>query len=1040
MITVWCGNVYAANIDSWADLALTDSELVFSGDITAVGGQDAAITKSNITQTIDGAGYKLIGVSNSDSYNSFVVQGTATDLTLQNLTVTGFKSRMSFLRSISGKPNLTIKDTVFTDNSSEPYGGSIYFSNEGELKLENVQFNDNTTLASGGALWFSGKTNSRDTKAKLTMVGGQFKGNTAGYQGGAIHIQSSVNASFKDVLFENNHAQYGGAIYAGADNSGIPNNILSFDNVTFKGNCSEISSGGAINTSNRYTIDIKNSFFIENETQRNGMYGGALQISDGSSISIDNTQFIKNHTGTDTDDLSGGGAINLNTGTDMMLSNSVFDGNYSNDGGAINSSNSYNIYNTKFLNNKAIGGSGGAIWNGNGSGATIRNTVLLSSFENNTTTSLGGAMYIAFADTDLVDASFIGNKSEEIGGAIYAGAMNLNVSANHFENNTADAAGGAMFLEGTDADLIDTSFIGNKAGEGGAIYVAATQLNIFADKQDVAFSQNTASNDDGHTYNGGGAIYAEESTVNLNASEGKKIIFDDTVAAYAPSVININKSGLKYTKVTMDPAARSGGLQYNEVEIGNTGEIQFNNYVGDESGNVFDINLYDGKLSIGQNAANNAMIADRDSWMDGNNLTIYQGELNTVNDFVGNVTLNKLNINGPMKMFVDVDLANETMDRLKAETVEGDGQVEVASLNLLSDGTTPVTSVVYADANLRDYVTTSISEVTSKLYKYDVSYHDDGTFTFIRPADNGNDTPASFNPYAYEQSITLQYVSHLQKMINTLIFNDLPLSQLAGDLKQADPDKHIWMKMLAYDDDFHYRDLGTVDSKTAMVMAGVLSDEKEVGESIMQTNFYGGAVMSKNHYADVKNDDKGGFVGAEVRLRHQNWRYGANATGGLLRTHAKNSYGKDKYSSYWGGLSARVGYELALDSKTSLEPSIHVGWTAVMTDDFVSVSGLKSRADTLEIWDTAPNLKLTRMFTPGWLGYVQARYVFTGGNTGMPEFGDVALPDITAKNYAEYGVGTIFEKGIYDLEAAVYRRTGQREGWNGWLGLRVALP
>jgi len=531
----------------------------------------------------------------------------------------------------------------------------------------------------------------------------------------------------------------------------------------------------------------------------------------------------------------------------------------------------------------------------------------------------------------------------------------------------------------------------------------------------------------------------------LNASEGRKIVFDDTVASYGDSVININKGEQKYTNMTMETATRSGELQFSETTMGNSGEIQFNNYVGDASGNIFDINLYGGKLSIGQNAANNATISDRDSWMDGNKLTVYHGELNTVNDFVGNFTLKELNINGPIKLSVDVDLANKAMDRLKADTVTAanGGQVDVAAINLLSDGKKPVTSVLYADENLRNYVTTSLSKVKSEKYIYDVSYKtDNGTFIFKRHALDkyGNETAGSYNPYAYEQSITLQYVSHLQKMINTLIFNDLPASQLAGDLKQADPDKHIWMKMLTYDDDFHYRDLGTVDSKTAMIMAGVLSDEKEVGDLMLQTNFYGGAVMGKNHYADVKNDDKGGFVGAEVRFRRQNWRYGANATGGVLRTHAKNSYGRDKYSSYWGGISARVGYELALDSKTSLEPGIHVGWTAVITDDFVSASGLKSRADTLEIWDTAPNLKLTRMFMPGWLGYAQARYVFTGGNTGMPEFDGEELPDITAKNYAEYGVGTIVEKGAYNFEAAIYRRKGQREGWNGWLGLRVALP
>jgi len=442
--TIWCGNVYAANVSSWADLALTDSELVFAGPIAAASGKGTTITKSDLTQVINGDGNTLTGISDNNYYNDFfVVEGTNTDLTIQNLTVTGFKTPYSFLRALYDSPKLTIKDSIFENNSSVQGGGPIYFKNEGELVLNNVQFNNNTTSKYGGALWFGGKLNSKDTKATLTMVGGQFKENSSLSYGGAVFIDSSTNASFKDVLFEKNHSAYGGAIYAGADNYGIPDNTLNFDHVTFKDNYSENSQGGAVYAGNRYKIDIKNSLFIGNETKGRSDDGGAIKISDGSFMSIDNTQFIKNHT--NMEGYAAGGAINLDTDTEMVLSNSLFDGNYSNEGGAFNVNNLYNVYNTQFLNNYA--------------------SRELSGKDAN-----GGAIYSALA------------------------SKTNTILLSYFENNKADF-GGALFLEGTDTDLIDTSFIGNKGKEGAAIYALEMNLNVFADTKDIVFSQNTASHD-----------------------------------------------------------------------------------------------------------------------------------------------------------------------------------------------------------------------------------------------------------------------------------------------------------------------------------------------------------------------------------------------------------------------------------------------------------------------------------------------------------------------------------------------------------------
>src|SRR5699024_8321384 len=112
-----------------------------------------------------------------------------------------------------------------------------------------------------------------------------------------------------------------------------------------------------------------------------------------------------------------------------------------------------------------------------------------------------------------------------------------------------------------------------------------------------------------------------------------------------------------------------------------------------------------------------------DNLFDGNNMTVNSASnLNMANNAVGTMHLNNLTLKDNLNMSVDVDLANKSMDRLTADSYNlGDNKVNVNQMNMLSDSKNVTTEVLFADENLRNNVTTTVTEVAySPIYKYGV--------------------------------------------------------------------------------------------------------------------------------------------------------------------------------------------------------------------------------------------------------------------------------------------------------------------------------
>lgn len=298
-----------------------------------------------------------------------------------------------------------------------------------------------------------------------------FDVNSARSYGGGLFTKYNSNVSWSaPTKFSGNTAVLGGgAVYTGSECK----TSWSAD-TTFVSNSAD-NDGGAVYARNGFVTSNANYSLFSNNTAD---YGGALVVMDGSTVEwMGETHFTSNVATFD------GGALaskvfharTLTISTSRTISDNdeesqiiiagitVFDGN-----------------------------SCGA----NGGGIAMLGTVSVSfqatdiTFVNNSAAVAGGAVFISGADIGPV---FIGTRlvsnSAQVEGAVYATGSGTTEAADNrgdpeenpttfygctFGDNSADAMGGAVDSASGQDKFVNTTFVRNSAGVGGALRLAGT--------------------------------------------------------------------------------------------------------------------------------------------------------------------------------------------------------------------------------------------------------------------------------------------------------------------------------------------------------------------------------------------------------------------------------------------------------------------------------------------------------------------------------------------------------------------------------------
>jgi predicted outer membrane repeat protein len=413
---------------------------------------------------------------------------------------------------------------------------------------------------------------------------------------------------------------------------------LSVKNLTLADSYYDAEAGGAIWAQDNSTIDIDNVNFTGNVSD-----GAAVHAQQGSFITVNHSNFDRNDGASISDKEYSTGAISLFAFGELKVSNSTFTNNKGFNGGAIHvTSSDLYVENSTFIGNDStpgkdrinyIPGAGGAIYadaasvpndprfygtlpehelQGEAQGGVI--SINNSHFENNKASGQGGALalwgysqdQVIVTNNTIVNNEVIKNKDNMAqGGGVWLMGFGT-MENNNISNNSSEDQGGGLFIWGeVPTSIANTTFSGNQAVRGGAIYsdIWDGQVNIdkvkfdsnaasveggvlFTNKirpvfiQDSQFSNNTAADIADRTFgsNISEVVYGTDGTDNLAGTDQNSYMFglnsDDTLKGLG---------GNDYLDGGINNDMLDGGAG-NDTLVG--GE-QSNTLVGGEGNDVF---------------------------------------------------------------------------------------------------------------------------------------------------------------------------------------------------------------------------------------------------------------------------------------------------------------------------------------------------------------------------------------------------------------------------------------------------------------------
>lgn len=451
---------------------------------------------------------------------------------------------------------MTIRDSVFGENTATTWGGAIF--NSGTLTLgDGVSFTGNSANF-GGAVWNDGKME--------IAAGTKFVGNNSKKAAGALYNSSTGTlGNLIGVVFENNTAAFGGAINNSKTSASIKGGTIDLISESrFIGNSAGSNQGGAIR--NQGTIStIEKSVFDSNVAGN----GGAINNGTWGSLveGIYKTTFI-NNTAIAAGGNHQGGAI-TNAGHIGIIDETVFESNRAGKiGGAIanvtpqnNGSGlaEVNIANSTFTGNVA-GESGGAIYNATGGAVSLAGK---NTFTGNMAGGVGNDIYnlgklTVTGGTTTIDGGITGD-----GALTIADGATLNIGTTTVQQKelTLDGTVGATIIGANNyGKLLAETYKGN--GKVSLNVATTGTYNIFGENANEYTVVDAGAIYDVTKGDNGAITIATKKVEEIAADTGLTNVAANTVAALA----NADNDLANIASLNAQQALRNGDTDYVEIE------------------------------------------------------------------------------------------------------------------------------------------------------------------------------------------------------------------------------------------------------------------------------------------------------------------------------------------------------------------------------------------------------------------------------------------------------------------------------------------
>ena len=907
------------------------------------------------------------------------------------------------------------------------YGGAVWgssvtvtgdFINNHVLAINHSE-SKGSTWAEAGALYGGGNiTGNFIGNYAKSITNSTYASAHAGALAGGGTIKGDFIGNFAEAISENDSAgAYGGAVYITSNTNNITGNFFNNYAKAEGATTNVYAYGGAISTNWLNNSNSMSGLFIGNHVESSyASYGGAVntKISDGATLNIE-ADFINNYA--EADMYAKGGAISIE-GQKLQK--------------PIQNMSKYSIVKQEVVNQD-------------------------------------GSVYKTLYS--VCDAS-----GKQISTAEFEQAVEANKVAGLTDNGTSSYSitkeeyDYILQIYGEDY-IKSVAYMENPKDIFTITITAPEQLDINTVREQHAHLVIKNSNLTGNYTEApdakGGALYSEDATVKILTDNGKTTYISGNYAKIGDT-IDENAIYLDKGELIFD-VQNGSSIVLND----NVNGINYSTYIIGDKDSTFVLNNSI-KNAEQVNLIDTNLVMTKENWLNGNDLYLHSGTVNLINNTVGTMTPEILGISGDTNILVDVDLANETMDKISANDYAAhNGNLIVSGMNLLSDSKGDKTEIFFAEQGLKDNVLNGTGELPDKyqtaytpIYKYKVNYdnRDDGGY-FVFDRFGGGNSSESYNPSVLATPVTTQAGG--QSVVNETVrfafqhmdmFSQMPLSariayinknryaisegvpQYNSELEYLD--KGYWVKPFTSFEKINLNHGPDVDAITYGTLVGFDGKFRELKHGWYNVqSIYGGYTGSQMSYSGVDTSFNGGIAGLTETFYKGNFFTALTATAGGGAGTSSTMYGNEDYTMLMGGIGSKSGYNFEFkDGKYILQPIMFMNYSFVNTFDYTNAAGVRIKSDPLHTFQLNPQMKFIANLQNGWQPYASVGVVWNVLNVSKVRANEVILPKMSVDPYVEYGVGLQRNwKDRFTGFAQAMVRNGGRNGVALTFGFRWAI-
>lgn len=907
------------------------------------------------------------------------------------------------------------------------YGGAVWgssvtvtgdFINNHVLAINHSE-SKGSTWAEAGALYGGGNiTGNFIGNYAKSITNSTYASAHAGALAGGGTIKGDFIGNFAEAISENDSAgAYGGAVYITSNTNNITGNFFNNYAKAEGATTNVYAYGGAISTNWLNNSNSMSGLFIGNHVESSyASYGGAVdtKIRDGATLNIE-ADFINNYA--EADMYAKGGAISIE-GQKLQK--------------PIQNMSKYSIVKQEVVNQD-------------------------------------GSVYKTLYS--VCDAS-----GKQISTAEFEQAVEANKVAGLTDNGTSSYSitkeeyDYILQIYGEDY-IKSVAYMENPKDIFTITITAPEQLDINTVREQHAHLVIKNSNLTGNYTEApdakGGALYSEDATVKILTDNGKTTYISGNYAKIGDT-IDENAIYLDKGELIFD-VQNGSSIVLND----NVNGINYSTYIIGDKDSTFVLNNSI-KNAEQVNLIDTNLVMTKENWLNGNDLYLHSGTVNLINNTVGTMTPEILGISGDTNILVDVDLANETMDKISANDYAAhNGNLIVSGMNLLSDSKGDKTEIFFAEQGLKDNVLNGTGELPDKyqtaytpIYKYKVNYdnRDDGGY-FVFDRFGGGNSSESYNPSVLATPVTTQAGG--QSVVNETVrfafqhmdmFSQMPLSariayinknryaisegvpQYNSELEYLD--KGYWVKPFTSFEKINLNHGPDVDAITYGTLVGFDGKFRELKHGWYNVqSIYGGYTGSQMSYSGVDTSFNGGIAGLTETFYKGNFFTALTATAGGGAGTSSTMYGNEDYTMLMGGIGSKSGYNFEFkDGKYILQPIMFMNYSFVNTFDYTNAAGVRIKSDPLHTFQLNPQMKFIANLQNGWQPYASVGVVWNVLNVSKVRANEVILPKMSVDPYVEYGVGLQRNwKDRFTGFAQAMVRNGGRNGVALTFGFRWAI-